>query len=122
MEIYQDKLPNPSRPGADTFTGKVFLDVVGTEPAGHTSIYRVMFEPGGRTFWHRHMSGQFLIVNAGEGRVQARGGEVKTIRTGDVVHAAPGEEHWHGASDSTYVVHTAVSLGTTEWLEESAGD
>jgi hypothetical protein len=31
-----------------------------------------------------------------------------------------GEEHWHGAGDASYLVHTAISLGATEWLEEVA--
>ena len=122
MEIQQDKQAIESRRGpAETFTGDVYLDVIGQEPAADTNIYRVMFNPGGRTFWHRHTKGQFLLVNAGEGRVQVRGGEVKTIKAGDVVHAAPNEEHWHGASDSTYIVHTAISLGGTEWFEEASG-
>ncbi len=119
MEIHQDKHVAASRKGAENFTGDVYLDVVGQEPAGEANIYRVLFNPGARTYWHRHTKGQFLLVNAGEGRVQARGGEVKAIKAGDVVHAAPGEEHWHGATDSTYMVHTAVSLGATEWLEEA---
>jgi len=119
MEIQQDKHVAASRKGAENFTGDVYLDVVGQEPAGEANIYRVLFNPGARTYWHRHTKGQFLLVNAGEGRVQARGGEVKAIKAGDVVHAAPGEEHWHGATDSTYMVHTAVSLGATEWLEEA---
>jgi quercetin dioxygenase-like cupin family protein len=29
----------------------------------------------------------------------------------------PGEEHWHGAERESYLLHTAVSLGETEWLE-----
>jgi quercetin dioxygenase-like cupin family protein len=37
---------------------------------------------------------------------------------GDVVYADPGEEHWHGAGANTYILHTAISMGVTTWLEE----
>ena len=36
--------------------------------------------------------------------------------------AAPGEEHWHGAAPDSFVAHTAISLGVTEWREEVPGD
>lgn len=26
--------------------------------------------------------------------------------------------HWHGADDKSYMVHQAISLGKTTWLEE----
>ena len=29
----------------------------------------------------------------------------------------PGEEHWHGADQGSYMIHTAVSLGVPEWLD-----
>jgi quercetin dioxygenase-like cupin family protein len=36
---------------------------------------------------------------------------------GDTVWIPPGEEHWHGAGAGTYLLHIAVSLAATEWLE-----
>jgi quercetin dioxygenase-like cupin family protein len=82
-----------------------------------SSALLVRFGAGGRTHWHRHPAGQYLHVTSGEGRVQARGGTIATIRPGDTVYAAPGEEHWHGAGMDTSVEHLAFSFGVTEWLE-----
>jgi quercetin dioxygenase-like cupin family protein len=50
--------------------------------------------------------------------VGSRGEAAQVLRPGDVVYADPGEEHWHGAGADTYLLHTAISLGTTTWLEE----
>ena len=38
-----------------------------------------------------------------------------SVTSGDVVWAAPGEEHWHGACGDSLLTHMAVSHGTTEW-------
>jgi quercetin dioxygenase-like cupin family protein len=38
---------------------------------------------------------------------------------GDLVHAPPGEEHWHGVAIDRAVTHLAVNLGNTEGLEET---
>jgi quercetin dioxygenase-like cupin family protein len=80
-------------------------------------VNAVFFPPGGRTHWHRHERGQVLLVTAGRGYVQVRDGEGTWVAAGDVVHFPPGEEHWHGAGPESYLLHTAISLGTTEWLE-----
>jgi quercetin dioxygenase-like cupin family protein len=34
-----------------------------------------------------------------------------------VVWAPPGEVHWHGAGPNSFINHTAISLGTTDWAE-----
>jgi len=38
------------------------------------------------------------------------------------VHIPAGEEHWHGASPTSYVLHLAVSVGETRWLEPVGDD
>ena len=43
------------------------------------------------------------------------------VRAGDTVYAPPGEEHFHGAAPDTFLMHTSVSLGRTERLEEVGG-
>jgi len=45
----------------------------------------VTFETGARTAWHTHPLGQTLVVTAGCGWVQQRGGPAQVIRPGDVV-------------------------------------
>ena len=101
----------------ETFSGTVWADPVLTGVPG-VMVNAVFFAPGGRTYWHRHGQGQVLIVTAGHGYAQTRVGERSPLTPGDVVFFEPGEEHWHGAGGDTYLLHTAISLGETEWLDE----
>lgn len=87
-----------------------------------SSALLVRFGPGGRTNWHCHPGGQYLHVVEGEGRVQARDGDVVRLQPGDTVYAEPGEEHWHGAAEDQSVAHLAFSFGATEWLEPVDGE
>ncbi len=103
---------------SDTFTGTVWADRVLSDPDRAVGIGSIFFEPGSRTYWHRHGGGQVLYVTHGQGRVCSRDGKGGVIAAGDVVHIAPGEEHWHGAAPDSYLLHLAISLGKTEWLKE----
>lgn len=98
-----------------TFTGSVWADQVLPRADG-AMVLTVVFARGARTHWHTHELGQVLFINHGRGYVQTRDGEGAWVRAGDVVHFAPDEEHWHGAGPDTYLVHTAVSMGATDWL------
>ena len=104
-----------------TFTGDVWADPVLASGDG-VMVNTVLFTPGARTHWHRHERGQVLLVTHGRGYVQLRGGEGTWVRAGDVVHFAGGEEHWHGAGPDTWMSHTAISLGATEWLDEVSAE
>jgi quercetin dioxygenase-like cupin family protein len=100
----------PSATGpAEWFTGSVRMDPLFAPDApsavGGTTV---TFEPGARTAWHTHPLGQTLIVTLGRGWVQREGEPVEEVRAGDVVVFAPGERHWHGASDTTAMQHIAV--------------
>jgi quercetin dioxygenase-like cupin family protein len=103
---------------SSTFTGVVWRDSL-LEQADGASVYSVFFSPEARTYWHRHERGQLLLVTGGEGWVCGRDLAAARIRVGDMVWTSPGEEHWHGATRGSFLLHTAVSLGTTEWLEEA---
>ena len=65
---------------------------------------------------------QTLIVTAGCGRVQRRGGPIEEIRPGDVIWFPPGEKHWHGATPTTAVTYIAVQEQldgkTVDWMEK----
>jgi quercetin dioxygenase-like cupin family protein len=101
------------RPTA-TFTGEVWRDPRLRADEGIV-INDVFFSPGGRTHWHRHERGQVLVVTHGLGLVQVKGEAATRIGPSDMVYFLAGEEHWHGAGSETYLVHTAISLGVTEW-------
>lgn len=98
------------QPGSEAqFTGTVRVEIVFA--AGDTTRAGgalVTFEPGARSAWHTHPRGQTLIVSAGIGRIQRRGGAVEEIRAGDVISTPAGVEHWHGAAPTSGMSHLAV--------------
>lgn len=104
------------------FTGDVRVDPLfqAVDPA-RASGALVNFEPGARTLWHDHPLGQILIVTEGVGLVQEWGGEIREIKTGDVVHIPANTKHWHGAAESTAMSHIAIQEAldgrNVEWME-----
>lgn len=116
--------PQPSAQGpSDWFTGKVCIDsrFQADEPARVGGAI-VTFEPGARTAWHTHPLGQTLIVTAGCGWAQREGGPIEEIRPGDIIWFPPGEKHWHGATATTAMTHTAIQEQldgkAVDWLEQ----
>jgi quercetin dioxygenase-like cupin family protein len=107
----------PSENRTSTFTGTVWADVLlGGEK--DVTVNNVWFGPRSRTYWHTHDVGQILKVIAGSGFVATRDGASEPIREGDIVWIPSGEEHWHGGSPDSFLLHTATSIGTTNWLDE----
>ncbi|MFI7670216.1 cupin domain-containing protein [Nocardia sp. NPDC049526] len=103
-------------------TGAAWIDTVATpEGRQRTQIDSVRFAPGARTVWHRHPLGQVLIVTDGAGLVQRRGGPVETVRTGDTVHIAADEWHWHGATSTTAMTHLAIEELPDDGTSPEAG-
>ncbi len=51
---------------------------------------------------------QTIFVTEGVGLCQREGGPVEIIRPGDCVFFEPGENHWHGAAPSRFMVHLAM--------------
>ena len=111
----QPRPPTAEGP-AEMFSGEVHIDPIARgEPPSRLMVIAVSFSPGARTAWHAHSRGQTLYVTEGEGRVQARGEDVVTIRPGDVVHAPADEWHWHGAGPDEGMTHISVTEGETAW-------
>lgn len=108
---------------AERFTGDVYLNPIeGPEAPARLSGALVRFTPGARTNWHSHALGQTLHITDGVGLVGTRDGNVVRVRAGQTVTCPPGEEHWHGGTDTTLMAHIAlvVSDGSgdpTTWLE-----
>jgi quercetin dioxygenase-like cupin family protein len=120
VKVSRGREPRKSNRAGEHFTGGVWQDTLLDSSEQGARVYSVFFEPGGRTYWHAHEGGQVLYVTSGEGRVGTASG-VETVRSGDVVHAPPGEEHWHGAGPDSFLMHVAVSLGATRWGAEVSG-
>ena len=127
MEIKRVGTQASTKGPSDWFTGTVRIDPLFQAPdPALVQGASVTFEPGARTAWHTHPLGQTLIVTAGCGRAQRRGGPVETIRPGDVVWFAPGEKHWHGAGTTTAMTHIAIQEKlngkVVDWMEQVTED
>jgi quercetin dioxygenase-like cupin family protein len=114
-----DRAASEQRPA--TISGEAWFDPVLPATDG-TMITTVFFTPGARTYWHSHENGQILQVLSGRGLVCTAGEEARPIGAGDTVWVPPGERHWHGAAPDSFMSHTAISLGTTNWAEEVGAD
>jgi 4-carboxymuconolactone decarboxylase len=98
------------------------LSLFDTTATTRASGASVSFAPGARTAWHMHPRGQVLVVTEGVGRVQRWGGPIEEIRRGDVVQIPAGVKHWHGASPTNAMTHTAIVENldgrSVEWMEQ----
>ncbi len=123
MEIKRSgSQPSGKGPG-EWFTGMVRIDPLLSPPEpARVAGALVTFEPGARTAWHTHPLGQTLIVTVGCGWVQREGGPIEEIRPGDVIWFSPGEKHWHGATATTGMTHTALQEAlngkVVDWMEK----
>jgi quercetin dioxygenase-like cupin family protein len=109
---------------ADWFTGQVRVDPLWSADGNiNASGAWVTFEPGARSAWHTHPTGQRLVVVSGLGLTQEWGKSIEVIRPGDIVVCPPGVKHWHGASPTTAMTHLTVT-GTladgknATWMEK----
>lgn len=117
MRINRGREPGgSSERRTETFTGEVWGDPV-LSGTGDVAINNIFFAPGGRTHWHRHNGAQILCVVGGRGHAYTRDGEGGEIRVGDIVYVPADEEHWHGADPGSYLVHTAITFGSHDWLD-----
>lgn len=116
MKINRGREGAPSELRTATFTGEVWGDPVVAGVDGVT-INNVFFAPEGRTHWHTHDGPQILSVVAGRGYAYNRAGEGGEIGPGDVVYFPAGEEHWHGAAEDSFLLHTAITFGGHDWLD-----
>ena len=105
MQITRSSIETMRGP-SDWFTGAVFIDAVAAAPPlGAAAVH---FTPGARTAWHTHPRGQMIFVTEGVGLCQKEGGPVEVIRPGDRVFFEPGEDHWHGAAATRFMIHLAM--------------
>lgn len=111
-----DKITNSN------FTGEVYLhNMVQADSINQNAVGSVTFEPGARTKWHSHPSGQIILAIEGTGYYQEKGKKKEVIRKGDVVKCPADIPHWHGASAEERFIQVAITgreKGETLWLEE----
>lgn len=113
---------------AEYFTGQVMVEpIFDASEHRNVSAATVTFQPGARSAWHTHPTGQTLIVVSGTGWTQTDGGRKQMIAAGDVVWCPPDVRHWHGATDVNAMSHIAVTgvhdeAGAVVWLEHVTDD
>ena len=121
MQIKRSGTVASAKGPEDYFTGTVRIDAP-FKGSGNLSGATVTFEPGARTAWHTHPLGQTLLVTAGLGQVQRKGGAIEEIRPGDTVWFEPDEKHWHGASAQCAMTHIAIAEmkdgSAVTWMEK----
>jgi quercetin dioxygenase-like cupin family protein len=89
-------------------------------------VGNVYFEPGARSHWHTHPTGQILIITAGVGYHQIKGQPRQTMRKGDVLTCPPNVIHWHGASPDTSLYQMYIipntEKGIVKWMQPVSND
>ena len=95
--------------------GLVFKDSIFDLVSGTTS-----YEPGARSNWHSHPSGQILIVIDGKGYHQLKGEPKQVITKGEVIKCPPNVPHWDGGTEDTGMSHIYIvpntDNGIVDWL------
>ena len=123
MEIIKAGARPTVKASSKYFTGTVWQDpIIKTSEPARVWAITVSFEPEARTAWHTHPLGQTLHIVSGTGLVGLRNEAPLLIKAGDTVWIPPDEEHWHGASVKTSMVHIAIQEAlngsVAEWLEK----
>jgi quercetin dioxygenase-like cupin family protein len=119
--------PKGEKGSKDLFTGNVYnIGLVDADSVFTTAVGNVYFEPGARSNWHSHPSGQILIITDGVGFHQIEGQPVEIIKKGSVVRCPPNVRHWHGASvevglQQLYIVPN-TEKGIVNWNEAVTGE
>src|SRR5687767_8526465 len=86
--------PKGEKGPAENFTGNAWaIPLVDDDSIYNTVVGNVYFEPGARSNWHTHPSGQILIITDGVGYHQLKGQPRQTLKKGDIVKCPPNVEH-----------------------------
>ena len=114
--------PKGTRSPASNFTGVVWSSTLVPDDTTYNCIIaNVTFEPGSRSNWHYHNSGQILLVTDGIGYYQEKGKQIELMKKGDVIKCPPMVEHWHGASPNSSCTHIVLvpntEKGIVKWLK-----
>ena len=113
--------PKGEKITGNNFVGNVWLtNLVTSDSLNYNAVGSVTFEPGARSNWHIHPSGQILLVISGIGYYQEKGGPKIVLHKGDAVKCPPNIPHWHGAGPDQEFVQVAITSrqgGPTEWLQ-----
>jgi 4-carboxymuconolactone decarboxylase len=119
----ENTFPKGERINSTNFVGSASAYmIVSTDSVFNTQVASVTFEPGARTNWHLHPSGQILVITDGSGYYQEKGKPKQVLSKGKVVKCPPGITHWHGATPENSMSHLAISpnlqMGSVVWVKK----
>jgi 4-carboxymuconolactone decarboxylase len=126
LETNNDQSVNTIYPKGDkitnnNFTGNAWLhQMVMADSLNPNMVGSVTFEPGARSNWHYHPSGQILLIISGTAWYQEKGSAKRILKKGETVKCPPDTPHWHGASKDDHLIQVAITNsknGGTVWLE-----
>lgn len=108
----------PGRGGGGGNFANNFTGTVAVEQSSEMRMSRIRFEPGARTNWHLHSTGQLLLVEQGRGRLYEQGsGKVVELAAGAPVYTKANVLHWHGAAPDAPALQFSVYSGSLDWKE-----
>lgn len=81
--------------------------LIDAKDTGGYGILLVTFGPGAGLNFHTHTYEQILYVTEGKGIVATKE-EERVVTPGTVIYIAPGEVHWHGATQDSSFSHIAI--------------
>jgi quercetin dioxygenase-like cupin family protein len=83
------------------------------------NLTQATFQAGSTLDWHKHSTGQVIIILDGEGYYQEKGKEVIVLKKGDVIKCDKNIEHWHSSTPNKDVSYIAI-YGNSEtiWTEK----
>jgi quercetin dioxygenase-like cupin family protein len=112
VPAFAQQQPQPAPPGQTAnMTGKGgFVD------SSDLHVSRIRFEPGARTYWHVHTTGQVLVAEEGQGLYQEQGGAIKKFVPGEAAYLKANVPHWHGAAANAPLVQATLYGGSLKWL------
>tara|TARA_X000001036_G_C20518983_1_gene741314 strand:+ start:515 stop:985 length:471 start_codon:yes stop_codon:yes gene_type:complete len=83
------------------------------------NVTQATFQADSTLDYHKHSTGQVLIIIDGEGYYQEKGKEVIILKKGDVIKCDKNVEHWHSSTPKKDVSYIAI-YGNSEtiWTEK----
>jgi quercetin dioxygenase-like cupin family protein len=126
ISSYTDLDLDPARKAPNThYLGSAWLK--GLAPASEDIDFNVTlatFKANSTLDWHKHETGQVLIVVSGKAYYQERGKDAVVLNEGDVIKCDKQVEHWHSASKESDVSYIAVygNGAPTTWTQKVSQD
>ncbi|MCB0645438.1 MAG: carboxymuconolactone decarboxylase family protein [Saprospiraceae bacterium] len=92
------------------FSGPVWVNqIIAPDSIFNLSMATVTFPSTVRTNWHKHASGQILVITEGIAYYQEKGKSKQLLSKGQIIECPPGTLHWHGAAPGEIMTHLAIS-------------